>query len=211
MLRKMRDGVEAAAAFVGSAAEQGQPSGSADLLSNQLDQVEERLQSHLKELKTFIGGERNSPLPPAPALCVPRCVGRVASSLPLRPSTAHNRHELHVRRGARDRGAVQGGRGGPVLLAGVRAPFMVVRGAHTVLRPAVGCADRHRAPRPQLSEVHRYLAKDMVKKLASFLAAEVQRPITETVEQARTVRQEIKVRRLSLPFTDLSLPFNAFH
>ena len=91
------------------------------------------------------------------------------------------------------------------------SPFMVVRGAHTVLRPAVGCADRHRAPRPQLSEVHRYLAKDMVKKLASFLAAEVQRPITETVEQARTVRQEIKVRRLSLPFTDLSLPFNAFH
>eukprot|EP01052_Picozoa_sp_SAG31_P046800 SAG31_NODE_9095_length_1336_cov_0.923201_1_plen_114_part_00 len=56
MLRKMREGVEAAAALAAGAVD-GQLSGSApDQLSLELDVVEEQLQRLLKELKTFIGG-----------------------------------------------------------------------------------------------------------------------------------------------------------
>ena len=45
-----------AAAFAAGAVVEGQIAGSPDELSSQLDTVEQQLQNHLKELKTFIGG-----------------------------------------------------------------------------------------------------------------------------------------------------------
>jgi hypothetical protein len=56
MLRKLRDGVESAAAFVSAVGESDGSAGFDDTLAAQLDQVDERLQNQLKELKTFIGG-----------------------------------------------------------------------------------------------------------------------------------------------------------